>query len=231
MQVEKKVFFLGCWFWIGGICWIEQFENFLGFYNCIFINLVDWYVFGLMMDLVMMGCGIGVIIELYLIDWFLVVCNSFEVFSVSEIGIIFVVECQDDCIYSIDGNKVIIKVGDICCGWVDSYQLMFEFSSDEQFNGGLIQIEVDFSDVWFVGEMLKGFGGMVNFVKLKDFYGCVVWLLNKVQGCWFILVECCLLIDEVVVMIVVGNICCSVGMCQFVLDDQVVVFFKDNFWQ
>jgi ribonucleotide reductase class II len=38
-------------------------ENFSGAYNCTSTNVVDWRAFGLMMDLAMMGCGTGAILE------------------------------------------------------------------------------------------------------------------------------------------------------------------------
>ena len=124
-----------------------------------------------------------------------------------------------------------IKVGDTRRGWVDSYQLMLELSSDERFNGGPIQIEVDLSDVRPVGETLKGFGGMANPVKLKDLYGRVARLLNKAQGRRLTSVECCLLIDEAAVTIVAGNIRRSAGMRQFASDDHAAASSKDNLWQ
>ena len=68
MQAAKKALPSGRWLWIGGTRWIEQPENFSGSYNCTSTNLVDWQAFGLMMDLAMMGCGTGAIIEPHLID-------------------------------------------------------------------------------------------------------------------------------------------------------------------
>ena len=231
MQAEKKALPSGRWLWIGGTRWIEQPENFSGSYNCTSTNLVDWKAFSLMMDLAMMGCGTGAIIEPHLIDRLPVVRNTLEVLSVSDIGITPAAERQDACTHSIDGNKVTIKVGDTRRGWVDSYQLMLELSSDERFNGGPIQIEVDLSDVRPVGETLKGFGGMANPVKLKDLYGRVARLLNKAQGRRLTSVECCLLIDEAAVTIVAGNIRRSAGMRQFASDDQSAASSKDNLWQ
>ena len=63
MQQEKKALPSGRWLWIGGTEWIEKEKNFSGAYNCTSTNLVDWQAFGLMMDLAMMGCGTGAIIE------------------------------------------------------------------------------------------------------------------------------------------------------------------------
>ena len=231
MQAEKKALPSGRWLWIGGTRWIEQPENFSGSYNCTSTNLVDWQAFGLMMDLAMMGCGTGAIIEPHLIDRLPVVLNTIEVCSVSDIGITPAAERQEECTYSIDGNRVRIKVGDTRRGWVDSYQLMLELSSNESFKGGLIKVDIDLSDVRPVGETLKGFGGMANPVKLKDLYGRVARLLNKAQGRRLSSVECCLLIDEAAVTIVAGNIRRSAGMRQFAADDHVAASSKDNLWQ
>ena len=231
MQAEKKALPSGRWLWIGGTPWIEQPENFSGSYNCTSTNLVDWEAFGLMMDLAMMGCGTGAIIEPRLIDQLPIVRNTLKVVSVSDIGITPAGSRQDDCTHSIDGNKVQIKVGDTRRGWVDSYQLLLELSSDPQFDGGIVEIEVNLNDVRPVGETLKGFGGMANPVKLKDLYGRVARLLNKAIGRRLTSVECCLLIDEAAVTIVAGNIRRSAGMRQFAADDHAAASAKDNLWQ
>ena len=231
MQAEKKALPSGRWLWIGGTPWIEKPENFSGSYNCTSTNLVDWEAFGLMMDLAMMGCGTGAIIEPRLIDQLPIVQNTLNVVSVSDIGITPAESRQDACTHSIDGNKVQIKVGDTRRGWVDSYQLLLELSSDPQFNGGTVEIAVDLNDVRPVGETLKGFGGMANPVKLKDLYERVARLLNKAIGRRLSSVECCLLIDEAAVTIVAGNIRRSAGMRQFAADDHAAASAKDNLWQ
>ena len=231
MQAEKKALPSGRWLWIGGTPWIEKPENFSGSYNCTSTNLVDWEAFGLMMDLAMMGCGTGAIIEPRLIDQLPIVENTLNVVSVSDIGITPAESRQDNCTHSIDGNKVQIKVGDTRRGWVDSYQLLLELSSDPQFNGGTVEIAVDLNDVRPVGETLKGFGGMANPVKLKDLYERVARLLNKAIGRRLSSVECCLLIDEAAVTIVAGNIRRSAGMRQFAADDHAAASAKDNLWQ
>ncbi|MGB1622652.1 MAG: ribonucleoside-triphosphate reductase, adenosylcobalamin-dependent, partial [Synechococcus sp.] len=83
MQAEKKALPSGRWLWIGGTPWIEQPENFSGSYNCTSTNLIDWEAFGLMMDLAMMGCGTGAIIEPHLINRLPAIRNTLEVVSVS----------------------------------------------------------------------------------------------------------------------------------------------------
>ena len=69
-----------------GTPWIEQQHNFSGAYNCTSTNLVDWEAFGLMMDLAMMGCGTGAIIEPYLIGQLPAVRNQLSITGVSDIG-------------------------------------------------------------------------------------------------------------------------------------------------
>ncbi len=232
MQLEQKALPSGRWLWIGGTPWIEQSENFSGSYNCTSTNLVDWEAFGLMMDLAMMGCGTGAIIEPHLINRLPVVRNQLAIKAVSDIGATPAGQRQEHTSHRIDGQQVFIKVGDTRRGWVDSYQLLLELCSDERFDAEApIEISVDLSDVRPVGETLKGFGGMANPVKLKDLYGRVAQILNKARGRRLTSVECCLLIDEAAVTIVAGNIRRSAGMRQFAAEDLSAAGAKENLWQ
>ena len=230
MQEQQMALPSGRWLWIGGTPWIEQEENFSGAYNCTSTNLVDWEAFALMMDLAMMGCGTGAIIEPRLIERLPAVRNQLVIAGVTDIGATPAGQRQEITTSSIDGNRVQIKVGDTRRGWVDSYQLLLNLCSDERFDGP-IAITVDLSDVRPVGETLKGFGGMANPVKLKDLYGRVAQILNKAQGRQLSSVECCLLIDEAAVTIVAGNIRRSAGMRQFSAEDQSAAGAKENLWQ
>ena len=232
MQLEQKALPSGRWLWIGGTEWIARQENFSGAYNCTSTNLVDWEAFALMMDLAMMGCGTGAIIEPHLISCLPVVRNALVIDSVTDIGATRPGQRQDFTTHTIEGQQVVIKVGDTRQGWVESYRLLLQLSSDERFAAGEpIHIAVDLSDVRPVGERLKGFGGMANPVKLKDLYGRVAQILNKAQGRQLTSVECCLLIDEAAVTIVAGNIRRSAGMRQFSADDTAASQAKDNLWQ
>ncbi|MCP9924695.1 ribonucleoside-triphosphate reductase, adenosylcobalamin-dependent [Synechococcus lacustris C3-12m-Tous] len=232
MQQKQKSLPSGRWLWIGGTAWIEKPENFSGAYNCTSTNLVDWQAFGLMMDLAMMGCGTGAIIEPRLIEKLPAVRNSITIKSVGDIGLTAPLERQDHTSHSINGQEVQIKVGDTRRGWVDSYQLLLELCSNQNFNPTLpIEVSVDLADVRPVGETLKGFGGMANPVKLKDLYTRVALILNRAIGRKLTSVECCLLIDEAAVTIVAGNIRRSAGMRQFAADDQAAASAKDNLWQ
>ena len=232
MQLEQKALPSGRWLWIGGTPWIEQRHNFSGAYNCTSTNLVDWEAFGLMMDLAMMGCGTGAIIEPRLISRLPAVRNQLVITGVTNIGATPAGQRQQSTTHTVAGQRVAVKVGDTRRGWVDSYQLLLELSSNERFDAGApIEISVDLSDVRPVGETLKGFGGMANPVKLKDLYGRVAQILNKAQGRQLTSVECCLLIDEAAVTIVAGNIRRSAGMRQFSAEDSSAAGAKDNLWQ
>ena len=230
MQEQQMALPSGRWLWIGGTPWIEQEQNFSGAYNCTSTNLVDWDAFGLMMDLAMMGCGTGAIIEPRLIERLPAVRNKLVISGVTDIGATPAGQRQEITTSSIEGNRVQIKVGDTRRGWVDSYQLLLNLCSDDRFDGP-IEITVDLSDVRPVGETLKGFGGMANPVKLKDLYGRVAQILNKALGRQLSSVECCLLIDEAAVTIVAGNIRRSAGMRQFSAEDQSAAGAKENLWQ
>ena len=230
MQLEQKALPSGRWLWIGGTAWIDDPENFSGAYNCTSTNLVDWDAFALMMDLAMMGCGTGAIIEPHLIERLPAVRNELAVSITSDIGVTPAGARQQRTTHSVDGHTVTIKVGDTRSGWVDSYRLLLELSSDGRFSGP-VQVAVDLSDVRPVGEPLKGFGGMANPVKLRDLYGRVAQILNRARGRQLTSVECCLLIDEAAVTIVAGNIRRSAGMRQFAADDLPASTAKDNLWQ
>ena len=230
MQLQQKALPSGRWLWIGGTDWIERPENFSGAYNCTSTNLVDWEAFALMMDLAMMGCGTGAIIEPHLIERLPLLRNPLEITIVNDIGITPAEQRQEHTSHRIDGQCVAIKVGDTRQGWVESYRLLLELSSDSRFDGP-VRVAVNLADVRPVGESLKGFGGMANPVKLRDLYGRVAVILNRAQGRRLTSVECCLLIDEAAVTIVAGNIRRSAGMRQFAADDLAAASAKDNLWQ
>jgi ribonucleotide reductase class II len=230
MQLEQKALPSGRWLWIGGTAWIDDPENFSGAYNCTSTNLVDWEAFALMMDLAMMGCGTGAIIEPHLIERLPAVRNELVVDITSDIGVTPAGSRQERTSHRVEGNRVTIKVGDTRSGWVDSYRLLLELCSDGRFDGP-VHVAVDLADVRPVGEPLKGFGGMANPVKLRDLYGRVAEILNRARGRQLTSVECCLLIDEAAVTIVAGNIRRSAGMRQFAADDLAASTAKDNLWQ
>ena len=229
MQSNQKAQPSGRWLWIGGTPWINKNQNFSGAYNCTSTNLIDWEAFALMMDLAMMGCGTGAIIEPHFINNLPTVINKINIKSVSEVGITPKDQREEKSSLEIKGKDLHIKVGDSRRGWVDSYKYLLEASSNESLERE-IDVYINLEDIRPAGESLKGFGGMANPIKLKDLYSRVASLLGKAIGRKLSTVECCLLIDEAAVTIVAGNIRRSAGMRQFASDDKEAASAKENLW-
>ena len=230
MQRELKALPSGRWLWVGGTEWSKQQKNFSGAYNCTSTNVVDWRAFGLMMDLAMMGCGTGAVLEPKYIDQLPVIRNRLNVTMVGDVGKTPADQRQEDTTVTVDGNRVEIRVGDSRNGWVMSYQTILELSSQESFTGD-VEVFVNLSDVRPAGEKLKGFGGMANPVKLPGLYNRCATILDKAIGRKLNSVECCLLIDEAAACVVAGNIRRSAGMRQFDSSDELAAAAKDNLWQ
>ncbi|MEM1250870.1 MAG: ribonucleoside-triphosphate reductase, adenosylcobalamin-dependent [Cyanobacteria bacterium P01_H01_bin.21] len=230
MQRELKALPSGRWLWVGGTEWSKQQKNFSGAYNCTSTNVVDWRAFGLMMDLAMMGCGTGAVLEPKYIDQLPVIRNRLTVTMVSDVGTTPAEQRQEDTRVTVNGNRVEIRVGDSRNGWVMSYQKILELSSQDSFPED-VEIVVNLSDVRPAGEKLKGFGGMANPVKLPGLYNRCATILNKAIGRKLNSVECCLLIDEAAACVVAGNIRRSAGMRQFDSSDELAAAAKDNLWQ
>lgn len=230
MQRELKALPSGRWLWVGGTDWIAKPKNFSGAYNCTSTNLQDWKAFGLMMDLAMMGCGTGAIIEPQYINQLPTIRNRLLVTVQGKIGATPQELRREFTQTHIEENRVTIYVGDSREGWVKSYQTLLELSTDESFTED-VQVIVDISDVRQAGETLTGFGGVANPVKLPGLYQNCAFILNKALGRKLNSVECCLLIDQAAVTIVAGNIRRSAGMRQFTADDQLGATAKDNLWQ
>jgi ribonucleotide reductase, class II len=230
MQQNLKALPSGRWLWVGGTDWLGKPKNFSGGYNCTSTNLEDWAAFGLMMDLAMMGCGTGAVIEPKYIKKLPTVRNRLNVTVHGEIGSTPETARREFTETQIEGNNVTIHVGDSRQGWVKSYQTLLELSTDERFTGE-VQVIVDISDVRQAGETLKGFGGVANPVKLPGLYQRCASILNKAVGRQLNSVECCLLIDEAAVTIVAGNIRRSAGMRQGSSEDTLFSDAKNNLWQ
>ncbi|MGE5657197.1 MAG: LAGLIDADG family homing endonuclease [Actinomycetota bacterium] len=205
MQTQLKALTSGRWLWVGGSEWIEQPENFSGAYNCSSTNITDWRAFGLLMDLAMMGCGTGAVLEPNYINQLPPIRNRLCVKLQGNIGSTPTELRREETEVKIEGNQVYIQVGDSRQGWVNSYQTLLELSTDEQFSG-TVEVVIDLSDVRPAGEPLKGFGGVANPIKLQELYQRCAEILNKAFGRQLNSVECCLLIDEAAVTIVAGNI-------------------------
>jgi len=230
MQQTMRCLPSGRWLWVGGTGWIEKPENFSGAYNCTSTNVIDWKAFGLMMDLAMMGCGTGAVLESKYTNQLPAVRNHLVVKHVSDIGTASVEKRQEKTQTTVDGNQVTICVGDSRQGWVASYQGLLELSTDDRFTSD-VEVMIDLSHVRPAGERLKGFGGMANPVRLPGLYERCAKILNRAIGRQLTSIECCLLIDEAAACVVAGNIRRSAGMRQGGSEDTEFAGAKENLWQ
>ncbi len=231
MMSQLKSLPSGRWMWVGGTDWIEKPENFNGAYNCTSTNVSDWRAFGLMMDLAMMGCGTGAVLENQYLHQLPKIRNQLTVSIEGLIGRSPTSERREQTeVQFLPENQVLITVGDSRQGWVKSYQTILELSTDERFSGE-VKVSINLSDVRAAGERLNGFGGVANPVKLPELYQRCAAILNKAYGRRLNSVECCLLIDEAAVVVVAGNVRRSAGMRQGASDDQLFSNAKDNLWQ
>lgn len=230
LQRQLKALISGRALWVMGTDWIQKPENFSGAYNCTSLAVVDWRAFGLMMDLAMMGCGTGAVLEPQFIRQLPPIVNRLRVHVKGSIGATPPEERQEHTRIHRQGSQVHIQVGDSRRGWVESYQALLELASDPSF-GGQVDVTVDLSDIRPAGERLKGFGGVANPIKLPGLYERCAAILNRAVGRQLNSVECCLLIDEAAVVVVAGNIRRSAGIRQFAADDQLGSTAKDNLWQ
>ncbi len=230
MQSQLKTTVGARFLWIGGTKWFEKPENFSGGFNCTSRDITDWESFGIMMELAMMGCGTGAVLEPKYINQLPPIRNHLTINMPGEIGLTIPELRRQTTEVKIDNHHVYIYVGDSREGWVKSYQTLLELSSDERF-AGEINVSIDLSDVRPAGEVLQGFGGVANPIKLSELYQRCVAVLNQAVGRKLNSVECCLLIDEAAACVVAGNIRRSAGMRQGDSNDPLFTNAKANLWQ
>ena len=63
MGLKQHCFPSGRALWVAGTEWARKPENFPGYYNCCSMHVDDVSIFGLLMELAMMGTGTGAVLE------------------------------------------------------------------------------------------------------------------------------------------------------------------------
>lgn len=209
MQLGLKALTSGRWLWVGGTEWSKKQANHYGSYNCTSTLVVDWQAFGLMMNLAMQGCGTGAVLETQYIEQLPEIRNRLNVEIQGKVGDKphFSRKEQTHILIDHRWNEVLIEVGDSREGWVKSYEELLRLSSDKQFDSNfVVNVTVDVTNVRPSGEVLKGFGGVANPIKLEGLYSRCAEILNRAVGRKLNAVECCLLIDEAALVVVAGNV-------------------------
>jgi ribonucleotide reductase class II len=224
--------------WVAGTEWSKKPENFPGYYNCCSMHVDDPSMFGLLMELAMMGTGTGGVLESD------VVSNLPKI--VRAVNIVGVVENHQtkgglpDTEIALDkeDNVIYLVVGDSRQGWASAYCGLIQLAMGTRALGETedteacdARIVLDLSEVRQAGELLKGFGGTANPVRLQETFERAAKLLSKAKGRKLTSVECCLLIDEAASAVVAGNIRRSAGMRQFSSDDEDAASAKDGLYK
>ena len=204
----------GRWLWVGGTEWIHSDRNYSGAYNCTNTTVNSPEVFGLMMELAMMGSGTGAILEKDQVAKLPQIYRALTIKEVTDFGATG--GGRDRTTVGFIENSCYIEVGDSRQGWCDAYQAMIDLAMSK---GADLDLIIDLTQIRPVGSRLKGFGGTANPVKLPVLFKKIATLLTSAKGRKLTPIECCLLIDEAAACIVAGNIRRSAGMRQFSSDD------------
>lgn len=229
MQRNLKALPSGRWLWLGGTDWIERPENFPGAYNCTSTEVTDLRAFGLLMDLGMMGCGTGAVIEDHCIQQLPPIRNQLKVAVIGQPGGVSIGAIPENSTLENWSNEshysFTLHVGDSRQGWVKAYEWLLYLATAETFPDfitetllshrvvgtpippkSILHIQINLNFVRPAGSRLRGFGGTANPIKLPDLFPRIVQILNRAIGRRLNGEEVCLLIDEAALAIVAGNI-------------------------
>ena len=214
----------GRWLWVGGTPWVDKPENFSGAYNCTSTNMrayegqSPWAAFGWLLDLGMMGCGTGAVLEPKYIDTLPPIVNTLHINIQGEPGELQKKDRLEETEVYPNLNTIYVLVGDSRAGWVRAYQEILGIASNPRF-GGEAYVNVYLGNIRPYGESLQGFGGVANPVKLGWMFEAIASVTNAAVGRQLNSLECCMVIDIGAETVVAGNVRRSAGMRQGAWDD------------
>lgn len=226
-QLSQVTMASGRWLWVGGTAWADRPESVSGGYNCTSSEVNELGVFRSLMNLSMMGCGTGAVLERRCTDLLPPVKNNVTVEVVGTIGAVAPGFRKEDTVAVAAGKTIAVTVGDSREGWADAYQLLIASA----FCGSQTHVIFDLSGVRPQGEKLQGFGGTANPRKLPELFPKVAAILNGAVGRNLTPLECCKIIDEAALVVVAGSIRRSAGIRQFDAGDDEANSSKDGLWQ
>jgi len=240
---KNIVFVSGRWFWIGGTDWVKQQKNFIGAYNCASVPVDSWKAFRFNFRALLMGCGVGTVVEEHIISQLPEINYSIEVKEVVELGSQWnennIFESSNyTCSLDSDSKALVIKykVGDSKEGWVDIATDLLKFASfDFSYNFENVKYEkihlyIDLSEVRPAGKILKGFGGLSNPERLEEGLKNIIKILNTSVGRKLNSLEICKILAIHGVIAVSGNIRRSARINQGTPSDKFFSESKDNLW-
>lgn len=230
LQVKLKVTPPGRVLWAGEQAWVEKegYTNYLGLFNCVGIQPTSWRWFGYNFLLLMMGCGVGAVIEEDIIDKLPPINKTLPQVAITNPPGTHT-DRLEGTTYTYGDSEVTIHVGDSKEGWVDSYVRLLEICSDPAMEG-LSYIHLDLGNVRPNGSPIKGFGGTANPVALPLLYEQVMNVLGKARGRKVTAYEACLLLNWAAVTTVAGNIRRSARWDGYSYGSPSMTGAKDNLW-
>lgn len=215
----------GRWLWVGGTEWLEQPANFSGSYNCSNFCITSFDRMAFMMALSMMGVGTGTLLEREFIAQLPTITTQLNVEVIGEPGDLLSVESTS---IKYDATGATIAVGDSREGWCKAYELLLELSTTPDV--AATDVKIQLGHIRAAGAKIKGFGGVTNPIGLVRMFTSVARILNGAVGRQLTSVEVCLILDEVALAVVAGNVRRSANMRQFNADDTAAAAAKDNLW-
>jgi ribonucleotide reductase class II len=241
MGLSQHCFPSGRALWVAGTEWSKKPENFPGYYNCCSMQVEHVGIFGLLMELAMMGTGTGAVLEDAVVAKLPPITRELFLLHVTEnkrkkggreFTQVNVLEPGDNP----EGIAIVeIVVGDSRQGWASAYQSLIELAMGKEVDGCSpdlpIWVNLDLTQVRQSGERLKGFGGVANPVRLRTTLERVIKVLAGAKGRQLKPIECCMLIDEAASAVVAGNVRRSAGMKQFSSDDAEAASSKDGLYK
>jgi ribonucleotide reductase, class II len=201
--------------------------------NCVGIIPVHWEWFGLNFLLLMMGCGVGCLLEEEIIAQLpliksrvprLVITNPPGTYDLRP----------EHTTFSLEGDVFTINVGDSKEGWVDSYVKLLTICSEmicsDPSMEGLTEVRVDLGGVRPDGSPIKGFGGTANPIALPLLYERVIEILTSAAGRRITPYEACLLLNWAAIAVVSGNVRRSARWDGYTHMSPSMEGAKDNMW-
>lgn len=221
--------------WVGGTTWARDPANLPGLYNCSSTEVKDIDSFGVIMDLSMMGCGTGTMIEDRSVESLPLIKRRVVINAITPVSSCLSRGEENTEYVDLGDGLIRLRVGDSRAGWVHAFMTILRaaygsdiFTSSDACDE--IVFDVDLSEIRSAGSRLHGFGGVANPSRLGSFFTNVVRILASAKGRRLRTVEVSQLLDEIALVVVAGNIRRSAGLRQFDFDDSSVRMLKQDLY-
>ena len=234
LQCELVVTPPGRVLWAARDEWVDKvgYANYLGLFNCVGVRPTSWRWLGLEFLLLMMGCGVGSIVEEDNVALFPAINERVPKLLIANQPGTYAVRPEATTYTETKGyliDTLTIHVGDSKEGWVDAYVKVLEVCSDPTYTN-LLYIDVDLGGVRPNGASIKGFGGTANPVGLPPLFEAVITILQGASGRQLTAAEVCLLENEAAKATVAGNIRRSARWGGYSYLSPSMTGIKDNLW-